>query len=134
MFDDLIQNIEEEQTNESLARAAALSVFAVHKPRIFEEGRNAEDKQIGEYVDGYYKEKRRKMGRETGFVNLSMTEAMKKDYQVSDSGTVGYGFSNQVQSDKADYNEERYGAIIFGLTEKEAELYVELFAKNLGFK
>jgi len=120
MFEDITKKLVE---FEKWQRKAALTVFAVHKPRIFEKGIAADDTKIGEYVDGPYKDKRRKKGREVGFVNLEMFGSMKKDYQVSKEGEVGFGFSNRVELDKADFNEQRYGKVIFGLTDKEAELY-----------
>jgi hypothetical protein len=140
MFDDLIENIDAELSNRNAAIAAATSVFAIHKPRIFEEGRDAEDGKIGDYKEGPYKKKKAKMGRETSFVNLSMTESMKKDYQVTDradsSSQVGFGFSNINEFNKSEWLEgpSLYDKKIFWITEKEASLYVKLLADKLGFK
>jgi hypothetical protein len=127
MFKDVtekLDNFEREQ------RKAALTVFAIHKPRIFERGINANGGKIGEYKDGPYKAMRAKRGRETAFVNLEMFGSMKKDYQPTKVGVVGYGFSNQKESDKADFNEERYG-LIFELTPEEAALYAQLLSDQI---
>ncbi len=120
MFEDVTKKLDE---FEKWQRAAALTVFAQHKPRIFEKGIAADGSKIGSYEDGVYKDKRAKRGRETSFVNLEMTGSMKKDYQPTKSGIVGYGFSNTTEAAKADYNEDRYEKAIFALTEQERELY-----------
>ncbi len=120
MFEDVTKKLDE---FEKWQRAAALTVFAQHKPRIFEKGLASDGSKIGSYEDGAYKDKRQKRGRETSFVNLEMTGSMKKDYQPTKSGIVGYGFSNTTESAKADYNEDRYEKAIFALTEQERELY-----------
>ncbi len=120
MFQDITAKLDE---FERWQRTAALTVFAVHKPRIFEQGLAGDGSGIGEYVDGPYKEKRRKRGREVDFVNLEMFGSMKKDYQPTRSGVVAFGFSNTREAEKADFNEIRYKKEIFVLTDAEAELY-----------
>ncbi len=122
MFNDVIDKLENFKRAQ---RAAALTVFAIHKPRIFEEGRNSKGGKIGKYVSGSKDKRGDKRGGKD--VILSFTEAMKKDYQPSaaDANVVGYGFSNQVELDKANWNEERYNqAPIFLLTNRETDLYL----------
>lgn len=126
LFADIQEMIAGELIDGKYSRAAALSVFAIHKPRIFEQGRDANGNLIGQYVDGPYKELRREKGRETGFVNLSMTEQMKRDYQPSLTGLVGYGFTNQFNLDKSYWNEERYDKEIFALSDAEATMFIDL--------
>ncbi len=120
MFEDVTKKLDE---FEKWQRAAALTVFAQHKPRIFEKGMAADGTKIGDYEDGAYKKKRAKRGRETQFVNLEMFGGMKKDYQPTKTGTVGFGFSNTTEAAKADFNEDRYQKAIFALSESERELY-----------
>lgn len=126
MFEDITKKLDHHVTYQ---RIAASTVFAEHKPRIFEKGEAADGTKIGEYVDGPYKQKRLVKGREVDFVNLEMTGAMKKDYQLTARGSeiVGFGFSNQTELDKAEYNETRYGKKIFELSQSEADLYMEKF-------
>lgn len=130
MFDD---DMISKQTFEKASRVAALSCFAIHKPRIFEKGENAEGGKIGQYVPSG-KVKKMKEGHESAFVNLSDTEQMKKDYEPNTTGTVGFGFSNQFNFDKATWNESRYQALIFALTDREEEVYIRVLAAELGFK
>lgn len=126
MFEDITAKLKQ---FEKFQRQAALTVFATHKPRIFEKGIAADNTKIGEYVDGPYKDMRRSRGREVGFVNLEMFGSMKKDYQVTKAGQVGFGFSNQVEASKADFNEDRYKKAIFALTQEEQDLYMRTLDK-----
>jgi len=131
MFEDVTKKLDE---FEKWQRIAALSTFAVHKPRIFEQGRDGNNALIGQYVDGPYKEAKAEKGVTT--VNLEgvvrtrgggwrISGSMKKDYQVTKVGVVAYGFSNIKEAEKADFNEKRYGKEIFVLTESEAKLYTD---------
>ncbi len=122
MFEDITKKLD---NFEKWQRIAALTVFAKHKPRIFERGLAADGSKIGNYEDGAYKKKRAQKGRETGYVNLEMFGSMKKDYQVTKAGIVGFGFSNKTEFDKATWNEDRYGKDIFQLTEEEGRLYTQ---------
>ncbi len=131
MFPDVQAKLNEQLRNGKYARIAALTVFAQHHPRIFEEGRAANGSLIGQYVEGPYKKKRAARGRETGFVNLAFTEKMKRDYQPTETGEVGYGFSEQEQFDKSEWNEKRYGKGIFELSQKEMDLFTETFQNAL---
>src|SRR6478736_5262618 len=121
MFKDITSKLDD---FEKWQRIAALTVFAVHKPRIFEQGKAADGTSIGKYSPGY-KAKRKSLGKETAFVNLEFYGSMKKDYQVTKSGIVGFGFSNQVEAEKADKNENHFKKVIFDLTNAEAELYTK---------
>lgn len=131
MFPEIQERIREELSTHRYSRTAALTVFAIHKPRIFEEGLAANGSSIGEYTDPAYIQKRRQAGRETGFVNLAFTEQMKRDYLPSDDGKAGFGFSDDEQKAKADFNEKRYGKPIFELSQEEEDLFVDTFEKLL---
>ncbi len=130
MFEDVIDRVSDELNDYKFSRIAALTVFAHHKPRIFEQGRNSSGAGIGFYKSDPYRKKRIAKGREVGFVNLSMTEQMKRDYQPSKEGIVGFGFSNQHNLDKANWNEDRYGDV-FELTTEEEEMYLETLSNLL---
>ena len=122
MFEDITKKLKQ---IEKYQRIAVSTVFAQHYTRIFVDGKAADGSKIGSYVAGPYKELRAKKGKETSFVDLSFTNAMRKDYKPTKSGTVAIGFSNTTEAAKADFNEERYGKIIFALSDKEADLYMK---------
>lgn len=136
LFEPLIDSIAKELQDGKFSRIAALTVFAVHKPRIFEKGLNAAGGVIGTYVAGSMGPplktingvRRGTTNRGGNVVNLSFTEQMKKDYSMTTQGVVGYGFVNQFNFDKATWNEERYNAAIFALSEEEEDLFIETLA------
>jgi hypothetical protein len=113
---------------DSASRKAALTVFATHKPRIFQDGRKADGSPTGIYVAG--SKDKRGSNRGGQVVILSYTEQMKKDYQVTKTGIIGYGFSNTKMAERADYNEARYGKV-FQLTTAEEAKYYELVRQQL---
>lgn len=68
-------------------------------------------------------------------VILSLTSAMEQDFtpQVGDSGNWGLGFNNEQNLLKAQYNNERYGKIVYDLTDDEKKLsawYAEEWLKQ----
>jgi hypothetical protein len=125
MFEDIIEKVTEEVYNKTASRAAALTVFADYSPRIFEKGIASDGESIGNYVEGPYKKKRAKLGREVGFVNLEFTGTLRRDLQPTMQGTVGFGFSNETNLEISNGLEKRYGKDIFALTKEEEELFLE---------
>jgi hypothetical protein len=119
---------------ERASRIAALACFATHKPRIFQSGKNAEGEQIGTYVRGSKDDNGNPRGGKK--VILVFTEYMKGDYETTEANEsqIGFGFTDPANSDKADWNEVRYDALIFALTDKEEEIYLRTLANELGFK
>ena len=131
LFKDIQEIIANELVDGKYSRIAALSVFAIHKPRIFEQGRDAFMQQIGTYVAG--SKDKRGADRGGNMVILSFTETMKRDYQPTKAGEVGYGFSSQVELDKSFYNEERYNTKVFALSDEEAATFIDILGQ-LMFK
>jgi hypothetical protein len=127
LFSDIQSMIVNELVDGKYSRMAALSVFAVHKPRIFERGLDAYGSPIGFYVaDSVDKRGKNRGGN---IVILSFTEAMKRDYQPTREGIVGYGFSSQVEADKSYWNEERYNTDIFALSDEESTMFIDLLGQ-----
>jgi hypothetical protein len=109
-------------------RKAASTVFAIHKPRIFQKGLDPDGAPIGVYRPNSKDKRGDKRGGQT--VILTFAGSMKKDYQPTKDGSVGYGFSNQDEVDKANFCEERYGEI-FALSEAEAKLYMDTLTDEI---
>lgn len=124
LFEDITAILGQEMVDGRFSRMAALSVFAIHKPRIFEQGLAADGTEIGIYVKNSVNKRGGNRGGEV--VILSFTEAMKKDYQPSTQGDVGYGFSSQVELNKSYWNEERYDKDVFALSDEESTLFIDL--------
>src|SRR5690606_1535918 len=97
-------------------RTALTSVLSIHKPRIFQSGRDSSKSQIGTYstnpisiskknqarntgktfFKGGYAEYKNAIGK-GGPVNFRNTEQMQMDYGIiASNGKFGFGFTNSV--------------------------------------
>lgn len=83
--------------------------------------------------DGGYKEFREEAGRQTDFIDLTLTGDMMGDFTVCPEGKTGYviGFRGQFSSDKADWNEAKFGTI-FQLSESESKIIQSVVNKNIN--
>jgi phage gpG-like protein len=110
-------------------RIALSTTLAVQKQRIFAQGLKTNGSQIGQYSKKYG-EYKRTLGRNPGYVNLRLTDAMMNDFQIIGSNMeYGFGFRNDFNAQKAGWAEDRYGEI-FELSESE----VDLFTNTLFFE
>jgi hypothetical protein len=73
-----------------------------------------------------YAKKRVKKGLEIDKIDLTFSGDMMGDFIVAPEGKTGYviGFKGQLSSDKADWNERKFGTI-FQLSDSEAKLIQE---------
>lgn len=90
------------------------------------------------YFSGGYKDFRNKIGRRIDVVDLQLTGTLKANYQlVKSSNGYEVGFLSSKQAKIARRHEERFGAKIFGLSKKDAQItanIVENFIKNINGK
>lgn len=115
--------------SDQIKRAALSTVLAVHKPRIFEKGEAEDGSKIGTYSKKYG-EKKKKLGRNPGFVNLRLSDQMMADYQlIQDGQDYGFGFQNSFNADKMGWNTDRYGKRIAALNQKEMDLLGDTITK-----
>ena len=125
-------------------RTALTSTLAVHKQRIFVQGKAANGSLIGKYstkpasilkarqarntgttyFKGGYAEYKSSVGKNPGFVILRDTDQMYADYGVQgSSGKWGLGFTNQFNANKSGWVEEHFNKDIFKLTDEEAQIF-----------
>lgn len=80
-----------------------------------------------------YAAKRVKKGLEIDKIDLTFSGDMMGDFIVAPEGKTGYiiGFKGQLSSDKADWNERRFGTI-FQLTDSEANLIKGIVSKKIN--
>lgn len=80
-----------------------------------------------------YAAKRIKKGLEIDKIDLTFSGDMMGDFIVAPEGKTGYviGFKGQLSSDKADWNERRFGEI-FQLSNNEAKLIQDIVAKKIN--
>lgn len=110
------------QEADSLLREISTSMLAVTRERIHEAGLNANSSSIGEYSDRYLKLRESNNLGTDRQVRLFFTGQMQNDYSVVDISDTEYGlgFQNQLNADKADWAEDRFGKI-YALTESELD-------------
>lgn len=112
-------------------RIALSTVLAIHKPRIFERGLAANGSQIGKYSKKYG-EKKSKLGRNPGYVNLRLTDQLMGDYNLIVNGDqYAFGFQNSFNADKAGWVSDLYNKDIFHLSESELDLLMDILVKEL---
>lgn len=153
-YDVLIADINSVLRNERTLIAAANSVLAAQKDRIFAKGKASNESQIGAYstkpmsisrsrqarqtgktyFKGGYREYKGLTGKEASYVNLQDTGQMMMDLgtTVVGTGEVGIGFSNQFNADKSGWAEEKYKKEIFASTDKEDDLFTRVIEFELN--
>lgn len=115
---------------DKVLRTVAITELAEVKVRIHQEGKKADDSQIGEYTNPYLKLRQTKYNRTSSpTIIFSLTRKMENEFVVI--GTEkGYGLGwldskegkNSVSNfDKSKFLEERFGKV-YKLTEKEKSL------------
>lgn len=127
-------------------RAALSTVLAIHKRRIFQQGKDASGNQIGKYstkpisiplsrqarntgrtrFKGGYDEYKRAIGKNPGFVNLRDKDQMQMDYGLIVSGdNFGFGFQNSFNYQKSQWAEEKYDKEIFAPSDQELNVLAD---------
>ena len=150
---NLITKINDAIRSERNLRVALTTVMAVHKPRIFEQGKDASNSKIGTYgtnpisiakknqarqtgkttFKGGYAEYKRDIGKNPGFVILRNTDQMMMDYGIVQNGLqFGFGFQNDVNGDKSGWLSDKYQKDIFELSDNEVDLLVNVLVDQLN--
>ncbi len=143
-FDPLIRALEALKNDPRIIKTALSSVLPAHKNRIFKDGLDSTGNKIGTYstkatsiskkqqarntgktyFKGGYSEYKSAVGRNPGFVNLRNTDQMMMDYGLLQLGgsTFGFGFQNEENYKKSQWNETKYKRKIFNLSKGEEQL------------
>jgi hypothetical protein len=155
-FTDLINRINDAARSDRNLRTALVTTLAIHKPRIFKSGFDANGVRIGTYstkpisvskdkqarntgktfFKGGYAEYKTSVGKNPGFVNLRNTDQMMMDYGLQGgAGDYGFGFQNSDNYEKSQWMEDKYQKPIFDTSRNEietlADVTVDLFVKSL---
>lgn len=113
-----------------LVKDIATNIWKASVKRIFVNGINVNGTKIGKY-SRFTKVVRSRKGLQTAFVDLTYTGAMKNNYRVRKSKSLGYviGFSEQYGVKLAAKNEERFKCKIFGITKDDEKLTDDIIKK-----
>jgi hypothetical protein len=153
-WDIVIRKVNDAIRSDRAVRVGINTVLAVQKQRIFVEGKDSAEGQIGQYstkpisisrknqvrdtgktrFEGGYAEYKAAIGRNPGFVNLQHTSQMFQDYSfhVLGSDTYGLGFHNNLNFNKSKWMEEKYGKGIFMQSKHESEVLTRIIESELG--
>lgn len=130
---DIVNKVKAALRDPQIRKAALSTVLAIHKPRIFEQGQAEDGSKIGTYSKKYG-EKKSKLGRNPGFVNLRLSDQMMADYGlIVDGDNYGFGFQNSFNAEKMGWQTDRYGKRIAALSQSEMDLLADTLMK-LTFK
>lgn len=139
---DLIQRIDKAVKSDKAMRTALVSVLAVHKPRIFQQGQDANGSKIGDYSTKPISISRKNQARDTGHTNFHggyaqykqeigkggtknyrNTDQMSMDYGIIQNGNeFGFGFQNAENYNKSQWLQDMDDKDVFDLTDKELDI------------
>lgn len=123
-------------------RTSLTTVLAVHKPRIFQKGQDANQAKIGTYSTNPISISKSKQARNTGktyfpggyaqykresgkgdTVNFRNTDQMMMDYGLVVSGDkYGFGFQNELNFNKSQWLQDKFDKDVFDLSDSERDL------------
>jgi|GEM_PF-3600797 len=124
---------------ENLAREVALDVVAIVSDRVQQRGEKtngekadtAAKKTTGAYSK-YYGIKRKKAGREIDYIDFTFTGDMMDSFiSAPIEGGAEVGFKGKSASDKAEWNEARFGEL-FSLSDSEDELVNKVITNRIN--
>lgn len=152
-YDPLIRALEALRSDPRIIKTALSSVLPEHKNRIFKQGFDSKGVQIGTYgtkkisiaknkqarntgrtyFKGGYAEYKSAIGKNPGFVNLRNTDQMMVDYGLIQLGnsTFGFGFQNEENYKKSQWNELKYKKKIFALSKAEENLLTNVLTAEI---
>ena len=151
-FDILINDINRLIRSETIYIGAINSVLAAYLERIFENGKDSSNSEIGTYstkpisiskenqsrdtgktyFKGGYREYKSLIGKGSDSVNLRNTDQMMMDLGTTISGNeYGIGFNNNFNADKRDWMEEKYGKEIFNTTDEEDNIFINVIQSKI---
>ena len=131
-FKKLIGQLNVLSKTDKVERSVFSQMASVTSNRIFNEGKNADNQEIGTYSQGYQRTRARKNYEPSRKVILRATEQMFQDWSLVVSGkNYGLGFKNSANADKSYWVEDTYSQDIFKHTQEEENLLIELFDQEV---
>ena len=120
---NLINKMNQLRRENQPIKAALVTMQAVTAQRIFTEGKDKNNDQIGEYSEGYLKTRVREGYPNSKKVILQATRQMVNDWSViNQDNQIGLGFKNPANGDKSFWVEDTYSKEIFDFSNEELKL------------
>ena len=153
-YDALINQVNKLRKNDRIMVATLSSVLAVHKKRIYQRGQDADGGKIGRYstkpisisrknqsrntgktyFKGGYREYKSLTGKGSATVNLRNTDQEMMDYglRILGKNEYGFGFTNDFNFKKSNWNEEHFDKEIFAESAEDARVFDRVFQFELN--
>ena len=111
-----------------IAKSIAINeIYAYSQDRIFNDGKDKYNQQIGTYSDSY-KKKKKKKGLQTSFVDLTNTTNLKQSITRSNASIF---FKNDYGKKISGYNEKRFNRRIFAPSNEEKKIWYDTLNEEL---
>ena len=108
--------------------AAAQNLLAEMELRIFNEGKDVTDLQIGSYSEGYA-ELRKAAGLQVAYVDLTFTTDLKQSIVQQENRII---YKNDYGRTIAKKNERHFGKKIFSPSKKERENAIDIMKEEVN--
>jgi hypothetical protein len=129
----ILKKIGELRRLDETKKRVGFSMLAVTANRIFEQGKDGNNSDIGTYSAAYIKQRQRKNWPSSTKVILQATRQMVNDWSlIVDGNSWGLGFKNSVNFEKATYVESTYKKDIFAHTDAEVTQFTTLFQNEVN--
>ena len=132
-LDNLIKKMNVLAKTDRLERSIASTMQAITADRIFTQGKDASNQQIGEYSEAYLKQRVKKGYPRSKKVILQAERDMVNDWSVIVSGkSLGLGFKRSGNADKSEWVEQTYKKDIFKHTKQELDIIDRIIQRELN--
>lgn len=130
---NILKKIDQLRRLDEAKRSIGLSMLAVTAQRIFTDGKDGDNRQIGEYSAAYIIERKRKNWPTSKKVILQATRQMVSDWSlIVDGNSWGLGFKNSINFIKANNVEAIYKKEIFAHTDAEVNQFTTLMQNEVN--
>ena len=131
MFQKKIQRIIDaiDDSIEIAKKESILLINADLQERIFNDGKDYQNNQIGVYAESTKKYKKKRGNKDTTKVNLIDTTSLNKSIQVKEIKII---FNNEYGEKVSAYNEVHFQKTIFAPSENEKKIFIETLNSEIS--
>jgi hypothetical protein len=132
-FKKMIERINRLRRLDQGKRAIGLSMLGKTSKRIFDDGKDFDNRNIGEYSEAYMKMRKKKNYPSSRKVILQAERQMVNDFTlIINSDSWGLGFKNSINFQKSLAVERTYKKEIFSHTDEEINILRQLLQNEVN--